>query len=271
MPPIGGQSRPAAHRSRCAAAIIRLHVGVACGKAHNVCVKFSWRRRLPGRSSSGYDAFISYSHALDGRLAPIFQQELENFAKPWYRLRSLRVFRDDASLTANPGLWSSIEGALAGSAWFVLMASPEAAKSPWVDREVSWWLAHRSAQRLLIVLTGGELLWDGSAGDFDWAATSALPPALGGAFAEEPRWTDLGRLRDAGHVDGSNPRLRDCVADVAAAVRGMPKDLLVGEHIRQHRRALRLARGGVTALAGLLDGHGRGCRAGCRAAEHGGD
>lgn len=217
--------------------------------------------RDSGRSSS-YDAFLSYSHALDGRLAPVLQRELEQFAKPWYQVRSLRVFRDNASLTANPGLWSSIERALANSAWFVLLASPDAATSPWVDREVSWWLANRSAGRLLIVLTEGELVWDAGSGDagsgdagsgdFDWSATTALPPALRGALAEDPRWVDLRWLQHVEHVDRSNPRLRDCVADVAAALRGMPKDALVGEHIRQHRRAMRLARGGVTALALLL-------------------
>ena len=212
-----------------------------------------WHRgRIVAKRSLGYDAFISYSHALDGKLAPTFQQDLERFAKPWYQVRSLQVFRDDASLTANPGLWSSIEEALASSSWFVLMASPEAARSPWVDREVAWWVANRSVRHLLIVLTSGELVWDPRMGDFDWSATSVLPRALRGVFAEEPRWVDLRWLRDAGHADRSNPRLRDCVADVAAAIRGMPKDLLVGEHIRQHRRAIRLARTGVTTLAVLL-------------------
>jgi hypothetical protein len=89
---------------------------------------------------SGYDAFVSYSHALDGALARALQIGLERFAKPWYRPRALRVFRDTASLSANPGLWSSIQNALASSAWLVLMASPDAARSPWVDREVAWWL-----------------------------------------------------------------------------------------------------------------------------------
>jgi hypothetical protein len=81
---------------------------------------------------------------------------LERFAKPWYRSRALRVFRDTASLAANPDLWSSIEKALDASAWLVLMASPKAARSPWVNREVKWWLAHKSSQRLLVVLTDGE-------------------------------------------------------------------------------------------------------------------
>lgn len=63
---------------------------------------------------------------------------------------------------------------------------------------------------------------------------------------------DLRGLRDVGQVDQYNPRLRECVADVAAAVRELPKDELVGEHVRQHRRTVRLAQGGVTALAVLL-------------------
>lgn len=89
--------------------------------------------------TSGYDAFISYSHTLDGTLARALQTGLEQFAKPWYRPRALRVFRDTTNLAANPGLWSSIENALASSAWLVLMASPPAARSIWVNREVTWW------------------------------------------------------------------------------------------------------------------------------------
>jgi WD40 repeat protein len=204
------------------------------------------------QSTSGYDAFISYSHALDGTLAPTLQSDIERFAKPWYRLRALRVFRDTASLSANPGLWSSIEKALESSRWLLLMASPESASSRWVEREVAWWRANRSADRLLILLTDGDLVWDDSSGDVDWEKTNALPSALRGAFAEEPRWVDLRWLRDADQVAETNPRLRECVADIAAAVRQMPKDMLVGEHIRQHRRTMRLARSSVTALVVLL-------------------
>ncbi|MGH3436254.1 MAG: hypothetical protein ACRDRN_07265 [Sciscionella sp.] len=133
------------------------------------------------RRTSGYDAFISYSRKLDGILAPALQTGLERFARPWYRPRALRVFRDDASLTANPSLWSSVETALASSDWLVLMASPPAARSSWVDREVAWWLEHKSPQRILVVLTEGEFTWDN--GDHGEASglTAALPPALRGA------------------------------------------------------------------------------------------
>ncbi|HEY1573391.1 MAG TPA: TIR domain-containing protein [Pseudonocardiaceae bacterium] len=181
---------------------------------------------------------------MDGTLAPAVQVGLQRFAKPWYRARALRVFRDNANLQANAGLWTSIERALSESAWFVLLASPTAAASSWVNREVQWWRDHRDDERILVVLTEGEFTWEGE--------DAALPPALRGAFREEPRWVDLRWLRNVTQVDQSNPRLRESVADVASAIRQVPKDTLVGEHIRQHRRAMRLARGGVASLVVLL-------------------
>src|ERR1700735_1685437 len=89
----------------------------------------------PKKSGRRYDAFISYSHAADGRLAPELQKALQRFAKPWYRTRALRGFRDDASLSANPDLWGSIEQALDASDHLILLASPEAASSKWVAKE----------------------------------------------------------------------------------------------------------------------------------------
>src|SRR5262245_34418986 len=92
-----------------------------------------------------YAAFLVYSRAVDGRLAPALGDALQQFAKPWYRPRALRVFRDSASLAANPGLWSSIVAALEQSEYFILLASPEAAASQWVNREVEYWLTHKPA------------------------------------------------------------------------------------------------------------------------------
>ena len=55
-----------------------------------------------------YDGFISYSHAADDLLAPRLQSALQRFAKPWWKRRAVRIFRDESSLSANPHLWSSI-------------------------------------------------------------------------------------------------------------------------------------------------------------------
>jgi hypothetical protein len=206
----------------------------------------------PVTAARTYDAFISYSHAVDGRLAPALQQALHEFARPWHRLRALRVFRDEASLAANPGLWSSIEQALAGSRFFILLASPEAARSEWVAREVRYWCQRKPLANLLIVLTGGDIVWDGNAGDFDWEQTSALPPTLRGRFRDEPRYVDLRWVQTTQDVWLSHPRFRVSVADLAAPLHGRSKDELVGDDVRRHRRTLRLARSVVALLASLV-------------------
>jgi WD40 repeat protein len=202
----------------------------------------------------GYDAFISYSHRLDAAITARLQAELQRFAKPWYRIRALHVFRDQTSLAASPHLWTTIEEALSDSSWLILMASPESAQSGWVSREISWWRAHRPMNHLLVAVTEGELVWDETAGDLDWAATTALSKeALGHAFSEEPRWVDLRWARDqADSLRSADPRLQDAVADLAAAIRHVPKDSLIGEHIRRRHRAVRAVVAAAAALVVLL-------------------
>jgi hypothetical protein len=134
-----------------------------------------------------YNGFISYSHAADDRLAPARQSGLHRFAKPWYRLRAMRVFRDKTGLAVTPELWGSIQKALADADYFILLASPQAAQSKWVEQEVDWWLRNRSASHLLIVWTDGELTWDRTAGDFDWIKTTALPRRLEKVFHRRSR------------------------------------------------------------------------------------
>src|SRR4051812_30035025 len=81
-------------------------------------------RTVGERKGLTYDAFISYSHAADGTLAPAIQQGLQMLAKPLYQRKALRIFRDQTSLAATPGLWPTIEQALQASRFFVLLASP---------------------------------------------------------------------------------------------------------------------------------------------------
>ncbi len=122
---------------------------------------------------SGYDGFISYSHQDDAVLGPALQTSLERFAKPWYKMRVLRIFLDTADLGANPGLWPSIVDGLSSSKWFILLASPGAAGSRWVDREIQWWVENAPLQRLLVVATSPGLAWDDQAQD--WAASAPVP------------------------------------------------------------------------------------------------
>ncbi|MFL5870106.1 MAG: hypothetical protein ACJ75R_03435 [Solirubrobacterales bacterium] len=197
-----------------------------------------------------YGAFISYRRDEDSKLAAALQRGIERFGRGWREGRPVRVFRDDASLSANPGLWSSIEDALEASGWFVLLASPEAAESKWVNRELEWWLGHHRADQILLVLTAGDIVW--GADDFDPELTTALPPVLHGAFNEEPRYVDARWSRTQELISDANPQLRDAVADVAATVRGIPKDELVGEAVRQQHRTRRIIRGVVAGFVVLF-------------------
>jgi len=144
----------------------------------------TWSRWTPPRltsvlartpSSSGYDAFISCSHAGDARVAAILQRSSHGFARSWYRLRALRVFRDTASLSADASLWAAIQRALASTRFLILVASSEAAGSKWVAKEVDWWCSHKSKEHLLIVVSEGIATWSETANDFDWDNTTAAP------------------------------------------------------------------------------------------------
>jgi WD40 repeat protein len=199
-------------------------------------------------SSYEFDAFISYSHAADGLLAPALQIGLEKIARPWYRLRSFRLFRDQTNLSANPDLWNSIESALKRSRWFILLASEEAARSKWVSKEIRWWLANRDASSILIVLTDGTITWNEMGGVFAAADSTALPPCLHEAFSSEPLYVDLRWARRPIDLSQSSVRLKSSLLDVAATLRGISKDELDGDAIRTLRRNRAWA---TAALGGL--------------------
>ena len=199
-----------------------------------------------------YKAFISYSHAADGKLAPAIQRALHRIAKPWYKLRTMRVFRDQTNLATSPGLWTAIESALRDAEFFVYLASPTAAQSPWVQKEVSWWLTNRSQQSFLILLSDGEIVWDNANQDLNWTTTTALPRQLSKAFAEEPLYTDLRWARSVDQLSPRNAQFRTVLLDLAATLLNRPKDELDGDDIRQYRRTRRIAWSGVIVLLVLF-------------------
>ncbi|NMG74431.1 TIR domain-containing protein [Aromatoleum diolicum] len=195
-----------------------------------------------------YDAFISYSHVADDRLAPRLQRAIEQLDKPWYRWRSMHVFRDETDLSATPEGWPAIQAALADSRYFVFLASPRAANSKWVMREVTYWMENRSSSTLLIVLTDGEILWDDGRNDFDWERTKALPKVLAGRFSSEPFWVDLRWAAGKHQLTVRDPQFLKAAAKIAAPVRGLDVGKLISEDYRQHKRTLRIAYGTGAAL-----------------------
>ncbi|UNO43337.1 TIR domain-containing protein [Streptomyces sp. MST-110588] len=225
--------------------------------------------RRPGRAEDGkrgFDAFISYSSAADSEVAPAIQQGLHRLARPWYRRRALRVFRDGSGLETCPDLWRSLAEKLGRTDSFILLASPESARSEWVAREVGFWLHHKSTTDFYIVLTRGEIHWDASRGDFDWRRTDALPAILENRFAAEPKWADLRWIHEEmerrhGTADAKqkagNPlslKHRDFhreVCSLAAPLHRMDMDHLYAEDARRHRRAIGALWSGIAVVTAL--------------------
>ncbi len=185
-----------------------------------------------------YDAFISYSHTQDKPIASALQTVIQKLGKPWYKRRALRIFRDDTSLSATPHLWPSIELALSQSRYLILLASPEAAASHWVGKEVEYWLGYKSIDTLLIALTAGELTWHHSC-DFNWISETPLPEVLKGKFPHEPKWVDLRSYRN--ETKTNDEHFTDLSADLASTIQGMPKEDLLSKELLQQRRMLTLA------------------------------
>ncbi len=197
-----------------------------------------------------YEAFISYSHAADGALAAQLQRALNRMARPsykWWQWWPPRVFRDQTNLAPIGDLTGEIQRALRASDSLVLLASPLAAASPWVDKEAATWRGTKPPGRLFLALTEGTLEWDDARADFDPARTTALPPSLEGAFDAEPLWVDFTGVRED-RPFARDPLFLDGAASLAAAIRGVDKDALIGEDVRQRRRARQLAGGAITTV-----------------------
>ncbi|MGI0013761.1 MAG: WD40 repeat domain-containing protein, partial [Nitrososphaera sp.] len=121
------------------------------------------------------------------------------------------------------------------------MASPKAAESPWVRREIDWWIANRPIANMLILFTDGELTWDSTHKDFDWNRTTALPRQFSGIYKSEPLYVDLRRFRTVDQLSLRDSEFRNAILDIAPPLHGRDKDELDGEDVRQHRR-FRIAR-----------------------------
>lgn len=192
-----------------------------------------------------FDAFVSYSHS-DAELVSTLVPALENFVIPTGMSRGLRLFRDRSALRTSPDLSASLVAALESSRHFLLVASPTAAQSSWVEREVQWWLKNRSTESILIVLARGTINSD-VVDNGQWSISGdALPGALAAALKTVPHYTDLRSVE----VKRDAASFRDRCAEIVGALTGTDKDVLVGDHLSQasRRRRLRLSVQGLLIL-----------------------
>lgn len=180
-----------------------------------------------------YAAFISYSHA-DEREATRLQRWLESYRLPGNLTRAAQVgaatkrigaiFRDRADLAAATSLTDAIRAALAQSSALVVLCSPEAAASPWVDAEIRLFRDMHPEAPVLAVVARGE-------------PQDVMPLALT-EDGREPLAADARK-----HADGEKlARLK-----IAAALAGVPLDSLIQRDAQ--RRLTRVM--AITALGSI--------------------
>ena len=197
-----------------------------------------------------YAAFISYTHA-DARWARWLHRRLERYRVPKGlaaagERRPLRpVFRDRDELPAGHSLPDAIEAALAASDALVVIASPRAARSVWVGREIEAFRRLHGEARVFALVV------DGDPGDPGEADETPFPPALlapppGQAAPLDPLAADARR--------GGDGRER-AFLKIAAGLLGVGYDRLAErEAAARNKRLVGIASGSTAmsvAVAGL--------------------
>jgi hypothetical protein len=186
--------------------------------------------------ADGYRAFISYSHR-DDAIAKTLHKRLETYRLPKKLIgqatergpipaRLTPIFRDLDELSAANDLSVEIKAALARSETLIVLCSPGAKASKWVNLEIETFrVLHGGSRPILAALIEGE-------------PADAFPPTLI-ADGQEPVAADFRKGRD-----GKRLALLKLVAGMA----GAPLDALVQRDAqRQYRRVMAITGGALAA------------------------
>lgn len=204
-----------------------------------------------------YVAFISYSQR-DRARARWLHRSLETYRVP-ARLRSSArafggvpgklspVFLDREELSSSADLAASVRAGLEGARYLIVVCSPNAARSRWVNEEIGYFRALGGDDRILCLIVGGEPHAERSGrADDECFPPALLAPAKDGTPAPEPLAADL-----RPGMDGP----RDALLKIVAALLGLRfDDLRQREQARRQKRLAAVAAGlavGCVVLAGL--------------------
>jgi hypothetical protein len=202
-----------------------------------------------------YAAFISYS-SKDAAFARRLHRALESYGIPsslgkfdllgagGKKNRIYPVFRDREELSAGD-LGELIEANLKASGALIVVCSPNAAASPWVQKEIEHFIGLGRRERIFAIIADAAPLRDAAGAD---ATPASFPPAFrGNALADpnalEPLAADARRGRDG---------FRNAWLKIVAGLIGlMPGQIIDRDRRRRRQRTARLVAASALALAGI--------------------
>ncbi|MGB0907082.1 MAG: TIR domain-containing protein [Maricaulaceae bacterium] len=165
-----------------------------------------------------YVGFISYAHA-DNIIAKRLQNHLETFKLP-KNLKTLAtrqslspLFRDATELSAHHNLNEKIHEAIKNSQYLIVLCSPAAKASFWVNEEIRLFQKHHGDAAILCVLAEG-------------TPDTAFPPAL----------IEKGQEPLAATLEGGRDGFRLGTTQLAAAMFGLGLDQLIRRDAQRRRR-----------------------------------
>ena len=203
----------------------------------------------PMLSASNYKAFISYKHGASGHFAADLELALKEYAKPLLA-PPIRIFRDEKYIVPDINLPKLITDALDASEYLLLLASPDAARSPWVHAELQHWCGDlKRTKELIVILLEGRIVIDPLTKQIDWPQTDALPPVLSEYLPAVPYYLDFTQGDYQAGTGLRHPAFRHAVNTIMARFRGVSLNDMVGIEVRQHRRNLKLRNAAISAVA----------------------
>jgi hypothetical protein len=139
-----------------------------------------------------YKIFISYKHSEKSiTIAETIEKDVKTYGRLIFQ-PPMRVFRDVYQLNIGDNLSSSIMKALNNTEYLVYLASPEAAASAWVIKELMYWCSElKRPDKLLIVVIDGTIAIDTDASTINWDQTDCLPAFLKDYIKYEPIYYDM--------------------------------------------------------------------------------
>ena len=184
-----------------------------------------------------WDLFISYSTDASGPRAAQIQRSIEQVVKN--AGGTIRCFRDETSLALGAELSERLADALTRSANLVVLLSPEAQASRWVDLEIRAWIdSNHDESHLHLLKQSPDTVIEWDSGLADFTADSNVPDALRGVFRSEPIWAD---------VSTAEMRRREMPRLVASVLERPVEEILQREVHEERRRRRRV----VSTTAGL--------------------